>query len=100
MNATPAGGAAEPSDCHEIGPEVEVPGGTDAVERADLDDRDGRSSVPRPRCGAHGLPRRTPAVHGSPAGPAEEPARDPDGRAFEPVDEATLNRLLSGLREI
>jgi hypothetical protein len=100
MNATPAGGAAEPSDGHEIGAEVEVSGGADAVEGGDPDNRHARSSVPPPRSGANGLPRRTPTVHGSPAGPAEEPARDPEGRIFDPVDEATLNRLLSGLREI
>ena len=99
MNATPVGGAAEPSDGPEIGPEVEVPGGT-AVEGGDPDDGAGRSPVPPPRSGPDGLPRRTPAMRGSPVGPAEEPARDPEGRAFDPVDEATLNRLLSGLRGI
>jgi hypothetical protein len=32
--------------------------------------------------------------------PGEEPVYDPDGRPYDGVDDETLHRLLSGLRDI
>lgn len=50
-----------------------------------------------PEQGPPPLPRRRPATD---AADDREPARDPDGRPVEPVDDAMLYRLLTGLREI
>jgi hypothetical protein len=77
MNATP-------TDGHEVGTDEQAAG----------------PLLPTPRSGTRRLPRRTREGAALPVGPGPEPARDPDGRPFEPVDEATLTRLLSGLREI
>ena len=73
-----------PTDGHEVG----------------NDEQAARPLLPGPRPGPRRLPRRTREEASTPFGPGPEPARDPDGRPFEPVDEATLSRLLSGLRDI
>jgi hypothetical protein len=77
MNATP-------TDGHEAGTDEQV---ADPL-------------LPTPRSGTRRLPRRTREDATVPVGPGPEPARDPDGRLFEPIDETTLSRLLSGLRDI
>jgi hypothetical protein len=102
MNSTPTGGSATPS-----------PDGDDMTEVEDLPAAEsggvagGRSAgaavptVPAPRSGADPLPRRTrtrtePREHAPDAGPA----RDPDGHRYTSADPATLDRLLTGLRDI
>jgi len=94
MNPTPTGRAATPSaDGHEVG-EVEGPNGTapPAVPGAE---GDVPPPLPAPRS-APPLPRRARPAAGS----GKEPARDPGDHPFDPVDEETFQRLLSGLREI
>lgn len=87
MNSTPSDEAAGPS------PDPTAP---DAGSRSG----EGSDAVPGPRSGPRPLPRRTRGVAGSAQAPEPEPARDPEGRPLRPVDEETLNRLLSGLRDI
>lgn len=80
MNPTPTVGSATPSG------EGGEPG--DVV-------------VPAPRSGAYPLPRRARRGDAARDGaPEAEPARDPDGRRYADADAATLDRLLSGLRDI
>jgi hypothetical protein len=57
--------------------------------------------VPAPRSGVDPLPRRarSGAGRGEPA-PDAEAGPDPDGRRYSRADAATLDRLLTGLREI
>ena len=58
-------------------------------------------ALPAPRSGTDPLPRRTRS-----GGERAEPApnvdlgRDPEGRRYTRADAATLDRLLTGLREI
>jgi hypothetical protein len=87
MNSTPTGGPATPSSEGD-GP-VEGPPAEAAV------------AVPAQRSGPHPLPRRA-RQGGDPrvAGPDSDPGRDPDGRRYAAADAATLDRLLSGLRDI
>jgi hypothetical protein len=75
MNRTPTGGAAEPP--------------SPSPEKSD--DGDPGSAVPPPRTGLEELPRRVRGASGAVSG---------SGREEEPVDADTLNRLLTGLREI
>jgi len=82
MNPTPTGRAVASTSEGEDAEQVDVP------------------FLPGPRSGRQPLPRRSRAVSEPPFGPVEEPGRDPEGRPFEPVDEATLTRLLTGLRDI
>ena len=98
MNPTPTGGATAPSpDGREPGTEV----GTDddpgrpPVDTGASDDGDVLPPLPAPRA-VRSLPRRPRDA--SARSPVSE--QDPDGRPFDPVDEDTLSRLLSGLREI
>lgn len=57
--------------------------------------------VPAPRSGADPLPRRARSGAGrvEPA-PDAEAGCDPDGRRYSRADAATLDRLLTGLRDI
>jgi hypothetical protein len=77
MNPTTTGGA-------ERGP------GENAAHR-DPDGADVLPPLPAPRSSGE-LPRRVR--------PSAEPGHDPEGRPLGPLDDDTLNRLLSGLREI
>jgi hypothetical protein len=86
MNATPTGGDTEP---FRDGTASRESGAPDAV-----------ASFPAPRSGPDPLPRRTRPEHATPEGPTGEPSHDPDGRPFNQIDELTLSRLLSGLRDI
>jgi hypothetical protein len=90
MNAIPTGGRATFPDGHD--PEAtEVDGSSTARRR-----------IPAPRSGADPLPQRTrPGARGPGAAPPGTGAeRDPDGRPYTTPDALTLNRLLTGLREI
>jgi hypothetical protein len=75
MNRTPTGGSAEPPP-----PCPEESGGGDPG-----------SAVPPPRTGLEALPRRVRGASGAVAA---------GGRDEEQVDADTMNRLLTGLREI
>ena len=57
--------------------------------------------VPAPRSGVDPLPRRARSGAGR-AEPAPDvvAGRDPEGRHYTRADAATLDRLLTGLREI
>ena len=58
-------------------------------------------AVPSPRSGADPLPRRIrPGSSDRKHEPDAAPGSSPDGRPYTAADEATLNRLLTGLREI
>jgi hypothetical protein len=102
MNPTPTGGATSPSpDGREPGAEV----GTDddpgrpVGDAGAPDDGDGLPPLPAPRA-ARPLPRRPRGASPPSAGSEQGSPRDPDGRPFDQLDEDTLTRLLSGLREI
>jgi hypothetical protein len=97
MNSTPSDGAAEPSP-ERTAPDAEVGDRVDAGPASGARPEPG--AVPEPRSGLQPLPRRARSVSGGPVVPAPAPGRDPEGRPLPPVDEETLNRLLSGLREI
>jgi len=110
MEPTPTGESATPSADGE-GP------GASAGENAPVDpavedhgaDRvadhgDPAPVLPTPRSGNHALPRRSRTSGGALATrdsePRMPPGRDPDGRTYRAPDEETLNRLLTGLRDI
>ena len=65
------------------------PGGTAATPEASAADAPEREAVPPQRTGLDRLPRRVRGASGV----------TKVGEAAEPVDEATLRRLLEGLRE-
>ena len=73
MNATPSGGSPDGDD----------------------------PAVPSPRSGTDPLPRRARSGGGrAKPGPDVDLGRDPEGRRYTRADAATLDRLLTGLREI
>lgn len=86
MNATPTGGSATPTS---DGGDPPIPDPSTAAPQGERPD-DTSSSVPTPRSGLHALPRRN----------RPRPDRDAEARRSAESDEATLNRLLAGLREI
>lgn len=86
MNATPTG--RKPGD-----PDPDGAGHDDRVAVPPL------PPLPAPRSGTCPLPRRRRAGAAPSDGPGTD-ARDPDGRPYEHVDDETLGRLLSGLRDI
>jgi len=102
MEPTPTGESASPfADAGEPGgAEAENP----AVEARGEDHGDTEPVPPAPRSATHSLPRRARTSAGVPAARASEPrtppGRDPDGRPHRAPDEETLNRLLTGLRDI
>lgn len=93
MNPTTTGGATPSSDGGEPGGEVET------VDSRPASSDDVLPPLPAPRA-ARPLPRRAPGATEPLVVPGQESSRDPDGRPFDAVDETTLNRLLSGLRDI
>ena len=59
------------------------------------------AAVPSPRSAADPLPRRVrPGRSGRKHELDAAPGSSPDGRPYTAADETTLNRLLTGLREI
>jgi hypothetical protein len=60
----------------------------------------GDQAVPVPRPGPRPLPRRVRSGTAARRVPDQEGGYDPDGRPFDRVDEETLSRLLSGLRDV
>ena len=86
MNSTPSDGAAGPAP----DPAAHDGAGEDRAV----------AGIPAPRSGEHPLPRRNRTAPATPGVPGEEPVYDPDGRPYDGVDDETLHRLLSGLRDI
>ena len=97
MNSTPTGGSATPSPDGDDTAEVEDPAAESGGESAGP----AVPVVPAPRSAADPLPRRTRS-RTEPRGGASDAghARDPDGRRYTSADPATLDRLLTGLRDI
>jgi hypothetical protein len=102
-SATPSADAGEPGGAEAGDPAAEAPAGP-AVEARGEDHGDTAPVPPAPRSATHSLPRRARTSAGAPAARASEPrkppGRDPDGRSYRAPDEETLNRLLTGLRDI
>lgn len=97
MNSTPTGGSATPSS------DGDDRGVTGAEDRPSEKEAGGLTvpSVPVPRSGVHPLPRRARSTGGPrDTGRDTDPGSDPDGRRYTDPDAATLDRLLSGLRDI
>ncbi len=92
MNSIPTGGPATSPDGDD--PEVTEVDGSSAAERGA-----GVPPIPAPRSGDDPLPQRTRPRTGAARG-GTGPGRDPDGRPYAAPDAATLDRLLSGLRDI
>jgi hypothetical protein len=94
MNPTPAGGSATPSPDGDDVTEVEdLPAGESAEAAA--------SAVPAPRPGADPLPRRARSrTEPRERAPDAGQAHDPEGRRYTTADPATLDRLLTSLRDI
>jgi hypothetical protein len=86
MNPIPTGGRA-------TSPDRDDPEATEADDPAGRDA--GPPPVPAPRSGDDPLPQR-----GRPRARGAGTERAPDGRPYAPPDAATLNRLLTGLRDI
>jgi hypothetical protein len=113
MEPTPTGGSARPSTDGGVRDHAEVEGlrtaeaSTGASTRSapcpTEDAADQASALPAPRSDLPVLPRRRRTAE--PTGYAESVSRkpaghDPDGRPYHAPDQETLNRLLSGLRDI
>ena len=88
MNSTPSDADAGP---HPDAATSDAP--SDAAARGD-------QAVPAPRPGPRPLPRRVRSGTTARRLPDREGGHDPDGRPFDRVDEETLSRLLSGLRDV
>jgi hypothetical protein len=106
MEPTPTGESATPSADGEdrAQPAGEKAPVDPAVEDHGADHGDPVPVLPTPRSGNHALPRRSRTSGGAPttrdSEPRKPPGRDPDGRSYRAPDEETLNRLLTGLRDI
>jgi hypothetical protein len=102
-SATPSADAGAPGGAAVENPAAEAPVDPAVEDRAE-ERGDTPPVPPAPRSGTHSLPRRTRTSAGVPApresAPRKPPGRDPDGRSYGAPDEETLNRLLSGLRDI
>ncbi len=92
MNSIPTGGRATSPDGDD--PEATEVDGSPAAEHGA-----GVPSVPAPRSGDDPLPQRA-RPRGGAARPGAGAERDPEGRPYAAPDAATLDRLLSGLRDI
>jgi hypothetical protein len=98
MNPTPSGGPVTPSPDGDQQHATEVE--DLAADETGEEPVEAGPAVPAPRS-AEPLPRRARSgTEPRRRAPDARPGRDPDGRRYTAADDATLNRLLAGLREI
>src|SRR5690348_615260 len=103
MEPTPTGGSATPGADGDPGGAEHEGRPTDAPAHANVGEPGGPPAPRAPRAAPFPLPRRgrrASAASGREAQAGQVEGRDPEGRLYRAADEETLNRLLTGLRDI